>query len=164
MRTSRNVKLMSRTSFDWLTLIFFCTGKMSVRCPIGEWARQRKEKQQVLVEANKSPPFNASSKPHLSSHFFIWKLLLQLSFVRLFNDLFFWFSIFKLVLDVYSIHGCTSKDFHKMIEYFLIKSAAEFYNPWIGMFGDRKLPSNNQPFPVLKLVAGHVRQITGRHR
>ena len=27
---------------------------MSSRYPIGEWARQRKEKRQVLVEANKS--------------------------------------------------------------------------------------------------------------
>ena len=50
-----------------------------------------------------------------------------------------------------------------MIEYLLMKSVAEFYNPWIGMFGDEKLPSNNQPFPVVKLMAGHVVQIAGRH-
>ena len=50
-----------------------------------------------------------------------------------------------------------------MIEYLLMKSVAEFYNPWIGLFGDEKLPSNDRPFPVVNLSAGHVVQITGRH-
>lgn len=47
-----------------------------------------------------------------------------------------------------------------MIEYLLMKSVTEFYNPWIGVFGDKKFPSNNRPFPVVKLAAGHVVQIT----
>ena len=50
-----------------------------------------------------------------------------------------------------------------MIKYLLMKSVAELYNPWIGMFGDEKFPSNNLPFPVVKLAAGHVMQITGGH-
>ena len=46
-----------------------------------------------------------------------------------------------------------------MIEYGLIKSVIELYSPWIGMCGNDKFPSNNQPFPVVKLLAGHGVQI-----